>query len=204
MRWDGDVVTHGRTRLDLHDFRAGIHSLQERCQEQLRTELLAVTAADMPVIPWAQLEDFPAEQQDGFSFIQDPRTPWPVAGATWLFQRLVCEANPIGLLRPRVDGTQLLADRGWDQRRVRQYMHAIVRFKEQLWVLAHLTSGQPARGTEVLSIRWRNTPAGGVRNVFIEQRQVALVTAYHKGYHAQNSVKIVHRYLPQEVGALLI
>ena len=205
VRWDGEVVTHGRTRLDLHDFRAGIHSLQDRCRQQLWTKLLAVTAAtDVPAIPWAHLEDFPAEQQTGYSFIQDPRTPWPVAGETWLFQRLVCEDNPVGLLRRRVDGVQPLADRGWDHQRVRQYMQAIIRFKEQLWVLAHLTSGQPARGSEVLSIRWRNTPAGGARNVFLEQRQVALVTAYHKGYHAQNSVKIVHRYLPQEVGELLI
>ncbi|KAG2420420.1 hypothetical protein HFD88_000032 [Aspergillus terreus] len=33
---------------------------------------------------------------------------------------------------------------------------------------------------------------------------VALVTAYHKGFYASNNVKIIHRYVPREIGELII
>ena len=33
---------------------------------------------------------------------------------------------------------------------------------------------------------------------------VFFVTYYHKGYSIQDSTKIIHRYLPREVGELLV
>lgn len=33
---------------------------------------------------------------------------------------------------------------------------------------------------------------------------VALVTAYHKGFYASNDAKIIHRYVPREIGELII
>jgi hypothetical protein len=33
---------------------------------------------------------------------------------------------------------------------------------------------------------------------------VVFVTAYHKGFYASNNVKIVHWYLPREVGELVV
>jgi hypothetical protein len=41
-------------------------------------------------------------------------------------------------------------------------------FKEKLAVLVHITSGQPPRGHELLSIRHRYSAAGEHRNMFIE------------------------------------
>ena len=70
--------------------------------------------------------------------------------------------------------------------------------------LCGLTGGQPARGTEILSVRTRNTAAGSVRNVFVEDGLVAFVTRYHKGYEMSAREKTVHRYLPREVGELLV
>jgi hypothetical protein len=42
------------------------------------------------------------------------------------------------------------------------------------------------------------------RNIFIEDGLVAIVTSYHKGYTCTGSTKIIHRYLPKEVGELLV
>ncbi len=67
-----------------------------------------------------------------------------------------------------------------------------------------MTSGQPARGTEFLSLRHRNTAAGGSRNVVIEAGLVALISQYHKGYNITNSLKVIYRYLPPQVGTLLV
>ncbi|KAJ5131322.1 uncharacterized protein N7515_007361 [Penicillium bovifimosum] len=80
------------------------------------------------------------------------------------------------------------------------YMKRVVAFRRKLSVLVHICSGQPARAPELLSIRHRNTDAGGVRNIFIEDGLVAIATAYHKGFHATHDAKIIHRYLPREIG----
>ena len=205
IRWDGETISHRRTRFSMHSLRSCVHGLFNQCRHQLLEELLYASTAEVPAIPWASLEDFPAEQQNGFSFLQDPRTQWPVCGEGWLFSRLIQGENQAGLLgQSLIDGEDSIEARGWHERSVKHYMQAIATFKESLVVLVHLTSGQPARGPELLSIRYCNTAAGGTRNIFIEQGQVALVTAYHKGYQVDNSIKIIHRYLPREVSELLI
>lgn len=40
--------------------------------------------------------------------------------------------------------------------------------------------------------------------MFIEDSMVVFVTRYHKGYQLSGDTKIIHRYLPQEVGELLV
>ena len=83
-------------------------------------------------------------------------------------------------------------------------MHQVARFRGLLLVLMHISGGQPARGPEILSCRHRNTAAGSHRNVFIEDGQVVFVTKYHKGEQMSRDVKIIHRYLPYEVGELVV
>jgi hypothetical protein len=55
-------------------------------------------------------------------------------------------------------------------------------FLQRLLLLTHITGGQPARGTELLSIQYCNTVHGLLRNIFIENGLVSFVTCYHKGY----------------------
>ena len=84
-------------------------------------------------------------------------------------------------------------------------MRKVRRFKEELLVLVHLTGGAPARSTELLSIQHCNGVQGkGQRGVFIDHGMVAFVTSYHKGYSASQKVKIIHRYVPREVGELVV
>ena len=33
---------------------------------------------------------------------------------------------------------------------------------------------------------------------------VSMVTSYHKGFYASNDVKIIHRYLPRDIGELVV
>jgi hypothetical protein len=77
-------------------------------------------------------------------------------------------------------------------------------FLERLLLLIHLTVGQPARGSEILSLRHINTLNSHHRNVFVEGGMVSTVTTYHKGYSTTGNTKIIHSYLPKEVGELLI
>jgi hypothetical protein len=92
----------------------------------------------------------------------------------------------------------------WSQKAVQSYSSRVNSFLERLLLLVHVTSGQPARGTETLSLRHVNTVNGHHRNIFIENGMVSTVTAYHEGYSASGNTKIIHRYLPREVGEHLV
>jgi hypothetical protein len=92
----------------------------------------------------------------------------------------------------------------WSQKAVRSYNSRVEAFLERLLLLVHITSGQPARGTETLSLRHVNTMNGHHRNIFVEHGMISTVTTYHKGYTISGNTKIIHRYLPKEVGELLV
>jgi hypothetical protein len=80
----------------------------------------------------------------------------------------------------------------------------VIQFREKLSVLVHTTSGQPARAPELFSIRFHNTANGGHRNIFIEDGMMVFVTHYHQGFHVSNDIKVIHRYVPREVGELVV
>jgi hypothetical protein len=67
-----------------------------------------------------------------------------------------------------------------------------------------MTGGQPARGTELLTLRWRNSDTCDVWNITIENGLVCFVTSYHKNYSTTNSTKIIYCYLPTEVSEILV
>jgi hypothetical protein len=77
-------------------------------------------------------------------------------------------------------------------------------FLEKLLLVCYLTGGQPARGTEILSIRHVNTVHSGHRNIFVKNGLISTVTAYYKNYSLAELIKIIHRYLPSEVNKVVI
>ena len=87
---------------------------------------------------------------------------------------------------------------------VERYIDCVVAFREKLLALVHITARQPARATEILSVRHSNTIKGSYRNIFIKDSIVVFVTQYYKGYAVSGNVKIIHRYLLREVGELLV
>ncbi|KAL6355264.1 hypothetical protein LRP88_10850 [Fusarium phalaenopsidis] len=84
------------------------------------------------------------------------------------------------------------------------YSQSIEKLLELLAFLIHLSSGLPARSNELLTLRHRNTAAGGIRNIFLDQGLVMLVTGIHKGFSRSERLKVIHRFLPQEVSTLLV
>jgi hypothetical protein len=107
-------------------------------------------------------------------------------------------------LRDEFDGGKGSGKMVWSRPAVREYKAKVEAFLERLLLLIHLTSGQPAWGTEILSLRHMNSFHGYHRSIFIENGMVSIVTSYHKGYSVTGSTKIIHRYLPKEVGELLV
>lgn len=185
----------------MRQFRSIVYGLVGRTQKLLFDKLLlysSVEAKDVPAVQWDALRDNPSNTTPGWSFLDDQRSKFAVNSKDWLFRRIRGHEK----LRKAFERTG--SKSGLNQGRVKEYISWVARFREQLFVAMHITGGQPARGSEILSLRCYNTWKGGHRNVFIEDGIVVFMTEYHKGYALSGDVKVVHRYLPREIGALLI
>ncbi|KAI8930521.1 hypothetical protein NX059_012133 [Plenodomus lindquistii] len=202
VEWVGrEELLYKDLQFSMAQFRGMIHGLTTECRRLMRDELLfgsSRTAEPIPSVPWGSLRDNPTDERPGWNFLKDHRTRMPVDGESWLFQRVGQDAT----IRDRFmkPGT----GSGINRHEVERYMDQVVAFREKLIVLMHMTGGQPARGPEIMSIRHSNTVQGGHRNIFVEDGMVVFVTRYHKGYNVSGDVKIIHRYLPREVGELLV
>jgi hypothetical protein len=53
------------------------------------------------------------------------------------------------------------------------------RFRELLMLLITWTCGQAGRGTEMLSIRYKNVPTAQ-RNIYLMDGQIVIITTWHK------------------------
>jgi len=150
----------------------------------------------MPKINWSDLRDNPAKDELGWHFVHDPRNQM-CGYERWLLNRI--------LQTPELGNRFMHEDSDvWKQNEVNDYLDNISHFLEKLLVLIYMTGGQPARSRELLSIRYRNTEKGGTRCIFIENGLIVIVTFYDKGYNIRGTQNIIHRYLPQEVGELLL
>jgi superfamily II DNA helicase RecQ len=200
VNWrDGDTLEYKATKFNMAEFRGMVGKLCQDTRRALFDDLMfAPNAKDVPAVPWTQLYDDPSNDDIGWSFIRDQRSQLPVEGTDWLFERIGSRSD----LRRRF--VRPGSTSGIDRARVGDWMRQVAAFRGKLLVLMHMTGGQPARGPEILSVRHRNTAQGGHRNLFIEDGMVVFVTRYHKGFEVKGDVKIIHRYLPREVGELVV
>ena len=133
--------------------------------------------------------------------MDDERTKFAVDGQWWLYERVFKEQR---LREQFIDESEGTRSPKFKKDEAEAYQRHVDRFKELLLILMHICGGGLARGLEILGIRWKNTEQGGIRNIFIENGLVTFVTGYHKGYRSSNNIKIIHRYLPREIGELLV
>jgi hypothetical protein len=193
-----DQLLYKELNFSMGDFKGFIHGLVGATKQLLHEELLFATeGGSVPLIPWREIRDDPTQRGHGWSFLKDTRTQWPVEGSQWLMDRVRSEG---GLQRRFTEAHAGRLRMG----AIDSYLQRVVRFREKLAIAVHVSGGQPARAPELLSIRHYNTDSGGHRNIFVEDGLVVFVTQYHKGFFASNDTKVIHRYLPQEVGELVV
>jgi len=90
----------------------------------------------------------------------------------------------------------------WDRKGALEYLDKR-RFLELLMLAMHLTGGQPARGPELGSIKFRNS-AFSLRNFFVISGKAFYVTEYHKARASTQYSYFVVRYLPRCLAELLV
>jgi superfamily II DNA helicase RecQ len=185
-------------KLMMVDMVQPVDSTQADSQTDSQTDSQA-DSARVPPINWDSMVDNPSESQVGWSFLDDERNKFAVDGQWWLYKRMFEEQR----LREQ------FVDEGTGAAKIKKeaaeaYDRDIVRFQELILIIMYIWGGQVPRTPEILGIRWKNTEQGGIRNIFIEDGLVAWVAAYHKGYRHSGNIKTIHRYLPREVGELLV
>lgn len=210
VSWSDDnfsVSYKGVRHLSMDALRNFVREQVEKAQAQLERLLLIhpeETRERLDIRFWIhRVVDDPTENQKGWSFLRHPQNlqgPLPdrhvwllkrVLETPWLQDEFICAGSTA-------------AEQRWNQSMCQTYFLQVEAFLEQLLLLVHLTAGQPARGSETLSLRHVNTVSGHHRNISIEGGMVSTVTTYHKGYSITGNTKIIHRYLPKAVGELLV
>ena len=83
-------------------------------------------------------------------------------------------------------------------------MTRMMKFREKLLALMHITSEQFDRDLEILSCRHINTTRDEQRNIFVKREMMMYVTRYHKEYSMTKNIKVIHRYLLREMRKLLM
>ena len=221
--WVDNRVVYRSLSFTLQDFQNAILTQIGRARNHLLTNLLFLQLDDnqqcvpgtepLPILPWDKLSDNPANTDLGFSFMSDERnqTAFSVGNPRlWLTHRLrTCPSlqqrfmHSLGQDLPSVVQPNQPVE-VFKRAAVEDLLQDIRVFKEQLLVLIHITAGLPPRGTELLTLQYQNSIQGGQRSIFIEDGLVACVTRYHKGMGASQASKVIHRYLPPEVGELMV
>jgi superfamily II DNA helicase RecQ len=203
---DHDVIVVRKVQFSMGQIRTVVHGLLATTRKRLVEQLMFMVpgvgdwrAEDMPRFDMASIVDNHAIMDEGFSFVHDARNPWPVEGKRWLGQRLFTEAH----IRARF--MEDIESRKFNPDAVESYLRQVRRWKEEMLVLVHMSAGAPARATELVSVQQVNGEnARCHRGIMIDQGMVAFITSYHKGFSASQSQKCVHRFVPQEVGELVV
>lgn len=211
ISWVGnDTVLVRKIQFSMNDVRSVVHGLLAITRQQLMTDLLLLPAATsvhewrpegLPKIDISQIRDNHRIIDEGWSFLKDVRNQWPVDGDRWMGMRLWTDAS----VRRRFVSNPVGPSTELNEKAVHQYMRAVKKFKERLIVLVHMCAGAPARSTELISIQCENGKyARSQRGIFVDNGLVMFVTMYHKGFSASQSMKIVHRFVPREVGEIVV
>lgn len=199
--WSGEQVTYQKSRFTMTRLCDMMHNIAAEAKEIMGKLIMmpesVASGESFPTIDWARMEDDHSEDRMGYSFMSDERNQWAADGQMHIRNRVVADE---ALRREWIQD----ADQPYRAKAVHRYSQLVKDFRQRLLMLMHMSSGAPGRGPEILGIRFRNTAHGGIRNIFAHNGMMCFVTSYHKNYRSSEQVKVIHRYLPREVGELLV
>jgi len=195
VSWSKDKKTlffRGRA-IEVSLFREMVVSTIGRAEDMLWGELMWVKdRPDRFEVALHSLVDDVTFTRRGISFINKGSNGL-TQGLDWMLERMLSQP-PAERLRTQGH---------WRARCIRRYLRHVDDFLRLLLFCVHTTYGQPARGTEITSIRFQNGCLQD-RNVFIIDGQVVVVTRYHKSQSQFDRPKVVPRFLPWRVGQLVV
>ena len=191
LTWSSDketVIYRGQFAISMSEFTGSIHSSINAMNKLLR-QILGYD--DLPPMSLHQIDDDLNNRRRGESFMHN------LSNQTWLNTEYYMKK----IVQKYIawwDG----ADKIIEEKTI-LFQKQVDTFRTGLLALIHTTAGQPARGTELTNIAFENTSTS-IRNIFIVHGCIHIRTVYHKTLMQTNQQKPISRYLPTEVGELLV
>ncbi|CCE28914.1 uncharacterized protein CPUR_02604 [Claviceps purpurea 20.1] len=191
---DGNrVMVFQGARIAMDHFRAMVENAIHEAEDLLWLTLMSTPRkTDRLELDLHDLSDDMSLCDSGHSFVYHPKNDLATAHVDVTALRLSESEH----------GKKMRRDGIWHPKLTADYLRQVDLFRKLLLFCVHVTGGQPARGTEILSIRLKN---GCVRprNIFLLDGYVMTVTFYNKTDSQWDSPKIIPRFLPWRVGQLL-
>jgi hypothetical protein len=195
VSWSEDrlMLSYQGKPIVLSRFKSIVQGAIAEAEDMLWKDLLCTGLDDRFEIPLDELRDDVTWTKRGVSFIDNThRTNGLREKRKWTLKRILSDK----------DGSKMRSQRSWAMPHVRKYLRKVDRFRELLLLCMHLTGGQPARGTEMMTLRFKNAYLQD-RNIFVMHGQMVSVTRYHKSQSRMDKLKVIPRFLPWRVGQVL-
>lgn len=196
VRWthDGAGVALGSIHFTVHGFKHMTQSALDDCEDYMWRDLMwAGRKEDRFVKDLDDIVDDMTIKKIGWYFGADPNQNLEQQGLEWMLKRMLGSST----------GKKMRRNDQWQSRLVADYLRKVDKFRKLFLFCVHVSSGQPARGTEVTSLRFRNGVANH-RNVFVTDGRVMTVTSYHKSMAMLDMPKMVPRFLPWRLGQIAV
>ncbi|GAB7357797.1 hypothetical protein MBLNU459_g0613t1 [Dothideomycetes sp. NU459] len=193
ISWNGEGTTiqlRGRP-IVISQFKRMISDVITEAETLLWSKLMWTGRDERFEMPLMDMEDDVTWTKRGVSFVNNTRNNLQ-DGHQWMLKKA---KSSEGGRKLRVNGV-------WQVRKVRRYLREVDKFMELLLFCVHLTGGQPARGTEITSVRFRNGFLQD-RNIFVIHGSMVTITRYHKSQSQYDTPKVIPRFLPWRVGQIL-
>jgi len=197
--WDDNhqSVTYRNVQISMDEFRGLMKDQLQKATVILEQELCFTnTDYPLPAIDLRAILDQQRKSQPKYSFLMEEENGLGNA-KRWLDRRV---RNDPKLLETFADPQS--GELRWKQRSLQRYEASVQKFLEHLLLLFHMTSGQPAREPEILSMRWRNGDT--IRNIFVDHGLVVGIPRYHKTRSTTREDRPIPRFLPIMVSKLVV
>jgi hypothetical protein len=191
-------------RLSLSDICVAVDTLIRTAHKQM-----ILVLRDMDVQKLDHLVNMGSVRQDhwqceteSYSFLTDKENNLWSKHSVTLCQHLIGqEAMTAGSAMSEGGNLEIL----WDHITLSRWQSQAEHLLDLLLTILHLTSGQPARASEVTTIRLRNTGTGtGMRSIFLINGVFAFIQNYHKMRSIVETDTCIARFPPVCINDLLL
>ena len=192
VRWEEGkkALFHCGDRVDVEAFRRTARGLVDKAEELLDQLLWGVWEKVRETVDLGQIRDDMARRGVGESFATRPENEWLGCGPD----------KVIGLAGSALwDGRQGVIR----TRAAERWARRLRRFREVLMTAVHVWGGQPGRGPELVTLRHADS-VSLLRNVFVLEGMVALVTDRDKMKSIRGQGRKVARFVPSRLGRAIV
>ncbi|KAK6354484.1 hypothetical protein TWF730_008884 [Orbilia blumenaviensis] len=198
LHWknDGTGIWYNGELFCIIKYRSFIKTVPDFMKKQLRELLFLKDDEEIPTIDISKLFDDPSDTSRGYYFASDPKTLQSQGQPTYLLNKVTSEPRLRNMFFPR--GVPVLS-----QLATKNYMDLDTTMRRWLAVAVWLMSGEPPRGTELSVLRKFNT-ASNLRNFFVVDGDVLILSVYIKTQSMTGFSKGIARYLPPDVAQLFL